>query len=71
MIRISSWKHHNHNIRPAPSNHLHHQHQIDLPPPSNNDRVGYTLPPPLFFDRQQNGTGGASNGSSYQIPGSR
>jgi hypothetical protein len=68
-----SHHHHHHNIRPTSLNH-HHQHQIDLPPPSNNDRIGYTLPtlpPPHFFDRQQNGTGGASNGNNYQIPGGR
>ncbi|RIA92630.1 hypothetical protein C1645_820466 [Glomus cerebriforme] len=64
--QVSHHHHHHHNIRPAPIS-LHHQ-QIDLPPPSNNDRIGYTLPPPLLFDRQQNGT---NNGNSYQIPGSR
>ncbi|GBB98806.1 hypothetical protein RclHR1_03330003 [Rhizophagus clarus] len=60
--------HHHHNIRPIP---LSHHHQIDLPPPLNNDRIGYTLPPPHYFDRQQNGAGGASNSTSYQIPGGR
>lgn len=65
-----SHHHHHHNIRPTPLNHHQHQHQIDLPPPSNNDRISYTLPPPHFYDRQQNGTG-ASNGNSYQIPGGR
>jgi len=67
--------HHHHNVHNVHHNvhhsahhsvHLSAHHNAHPIPPPLNDRVGYTLPPPNFFDRQQNGAVGASN-NGYQI----
>jgi hypothetical protein len=56
--------------QPQTSHHHHNQHHnqhhnIHHAQPPLNDRVGYTLPSPHLFDRQQNGSGGVGNNRGY------